>query len=100
MAFRIYIKLREAVLAYKRRTGEPMTYEILARRTGLAKGTLQNLGGSRKSNANLSTLAEICGALGITPGDLLELVEVPPKAKPKHKAKKKKTKHRRGPSRD
>lgn len=99
MAFRIYIKLREAVLAYKRRTGEPMTYEILARRTGLAKGTLQNLGGSRKNNANLSTLAEICGALRITPGDLLELVEVP--LKRKHKAKKKaKTKHRRGPSRE
>ena len=89
MAFRIYIKLRESVLAYRRRTGEKMTYEILAQRTGLARGTLQNLGGSRKSNANLSTLAEICGALGITPGDLLELVEIPSKAKLQRKAKRK-----------
>ena len=81
LSFRVVIKLRESVLAYKRRTGEPMTYEILAQRTGLAKGTLQNLGGSRKQNANLSTIARICGALGITPGDLLELIEDPPKAK-------------------
>ena len=58
-----------------------MTYEILASRTGLAKGTLQNFGGSRKQNANLSTIARICGALGITPGDLLELIEDPPKSK-------------------
>ena len=86
MSFRVVIKLRESVLAYKRRTGEPMTYEILASRTGLAKGTLQNLGGSRKQNANLSTIARICGALGITPGDLLELIEDPPKSK---RAKKK-----------
>jgi DNA-binding Xre family transcriptional regulator len=91
MGFQIYIKLREAVLAYKRRTGEPMTYEILARRTGLSEGTLQNIGGSRKTGANLSTLAKICGALHITPGDLLELVEDPPQAKPRSKrtAKKK-----------
>ncbi len=86
MGFRIFIKLREAVLAYKRRTGEPMTYEILASRTGLAKGTLENIGGRGKHHANLSTIAEICGALGITPGDLLELIPDPPKSK---RAKKK-----------
>lgn len=90
MGFKIYIKLREAVLAYKRRTGEQMTYEILARRTGLSEGTLQNIGGSRKTGANLSTLAKICGALRITPGELLELVEDPPKAKHKTKRKTKK----------
>jgi DNA-binding Xre family transcriptional regulator len=81
MGFRIFIKLREEVLAYKRRTGEPMTYEILASRTGLAKGTLENIGGRGKHHANLSTIAKICGALGITPGDLLELIDEP--AKPK-----------------
>jgi DNA-binding Xre family transcriptional regulator len=87
MVFRVYIKLREAVLAYKRRTGEKMTYEILAARTGLAKGTLENIGSRRMHSASLSTIAKICGALGITPGDLLELVEEPPK--PKRAAKKK-----------
>ena len=88
MSFRVFIKLREAVLAYKRRTGEPMTYEILAARTGLAKGTLENIGSRRKHNANLSTIAKICGALGITPGDLLELIDDPPKPKRTSKNKK------------
>ena len=87
MGYRIYIKLREAILAYKRRTGERMTYEILAERVGLAKGTLENIGSRRKSNATLSTIAKICGALSITPGDLLELVEDPPKPEVKSKSK-------------
>ena len=94
MGYRIFIKLREEVLAYRRRTGEPMTYEILASRTGLAKGTLENIGGRRKHHANLSTIAEICGALGITPGDLLELIEDPPK--PKRTARKKKKRKKEG----
>jgi DNA-binding Xre family transcriptional regulator len=81
MGFRVYIKLREAMQAYKRRTGERMTYAILASRTGLAKGTLENIGSRSVHGANLTTIAKICGALGITPGDLLELVDEPPKAK-------------------
>jgi DNA-binding Xre family transcriptional regulator len=91
MDFRVYIKLREAIQAYKLLTGKRMTYRILAERTGLAEATLENIGGRRKHNANLSTIAKICGALHITPGDLLELVEDPPKAKskPKRTAKKK-----------
>ena len=78
---RILIKLREAMLAYKRRTGERMTYAILAERTGLAEGTLHNMGSHRKYNATLATIARICRALDVTPGDLLELIDDPPKAK-------------------
>jgi DNA-binding Xre family transcriptional regulator len=81
MSIRIVIKLREAVLAYKRRTGQQMTYEILSERTGLAEGTLHNIGGQRPYNATLRTVALICRELGVTPADLLELVEEPPKAK-------------------
>jgi DNA-binding Xre family transcriptional regulator len=80
---RIIIKLREAMLAYKRRTGERMTYEILAQRTGLAVGTLQNMGSRPRSNASLATLARICKALDVSPGDMLELIDDPPKAKRK-----------------
>jgi DNA-binding Xre family transcriptional regulator len=86
MSFRVLIKLREAIQAYKLRTGERMTYGILAERTGLAEPTLENIGGRRKHNANLSTIAKICGALGIAPGDLLELVEEPAKPKAKRAA--------------
>jgi DNA-binding Xre family transcriptional regulator len=82
---RILIKLREAMLAYARRTGERMTYAILAERTGLAEGTLHNMGSHRKYNTTLTTLAKVCSALETTPGELLELVDDTPKAKPKPK---------------
>ena len=75
------------MLAYKRRTDGKMTYEILAERTGLAAGTLQNMGSRPRYNASLATLAKICKALDVTPGDLLELIPDPPK--PKRRAKKK-----------
>ena len=77
------------MLAYKRRTGEKMTYEILAERTGLAVGTLQNIGSRPGYNAGLATLAKVCTALNTTPGDLLELIDDPPKVKPKAKPKRK-----------
>ena len=85
MSVRIVIKLREAVLAYRRRTGERMTYAMLAERTGLAEGTLHNIGGERPYNATLNTVALICRELHTTPGNLLELVEDPAEPKPKSK---------------
>ena len=87
MTTRVTIKLREAILGYKRRTRERMTYSILAERTGLAEGTLHNIGSHRKYNATLATIAKICRALDVTPGDLLELIDDPPKTKRKRKAK-------------
>ncbi len=66
--------------AYKRRTGDRMTYEILAQHTGIAIGTLQNMGSRPYYNTTLTTLARICDALEVTPGDLLELIPNPPKA--------------------
>ncbi|MGD8454347.1 MAG: helix-turn-helix transcriptional regulator [Phycisphaerae bacterium] len=86
----IIVKLREAMLAYKRRTGERMTYEILAQRTGLAVGTLQNMGSRPHYNASLATLARICKALDASPGDMLELIDEPPKPKSKPKRAQKK----------
>ena len=84
---RLAIKPREATLAYKRHTGEKMIYEVLAERTGLATGTLQNMGSWPRYNATLATLAKICKALDVSPGDLLEFVDDPPK--PKRSPKKK-----------
>ncbi len=80
------------MLAYKRRTGDRMTYEILAERTGLARGTLHNMGSRSGYNATLKTIALICRALDVTPGDLLELIDDPPKKKTKRSAKKNKKK--------
>ena len=90
MKYRIAIKLREAIQAYKRRTDERMTYQILADRTGIAVGTLQNMGSRPGYNATLATLAKICRALDVTPGDLLELIDEPPKPTSKKKRNRKK----------
>ena len=84
----IAIKLREAMEAYKRRTGNKMTYEILAEISGVAQPTLHSIGSRDDYNATLLTLEKICRALEVTPGDLLELIDAPPK--PKRRAKRKK----------
>lgn len=69
---RIIIKLREVMEIYKNRTGEKMTYKILSDKTGIAEGTLHNIGSVRNQGATLKTLAKICDALDVTAGQLLE----------------------------
>ena len=76
--------------AYKRRTGERMTYQILAERTGIAQATLEVIGSKLGYNTTVATLEKICGALGVSFGDLLEMIDEPPKPKPKSKKKRKK----------
>ena len=85
----IAIKLREAIQRYKRRTRMRMTYEILAERTGLAKGTLNNIGSRDEYNATLATIEKICRALDVTPGFLLEIIDDLPKPKRASKRAKK-----------
>ena len=84
----IAIKLREAMEAYKRRTGERMTYAILAEQTDIAHGTLRIIGSQDDYNATLATLEKICWALGVTPADLLELIDDRPKTKRKRTSRK------------
>ena len=77
----IAIKLREAMQAYKRRTGERMTYAILAARSGIAHGTLRIIGNRDDYNATLELIEKLCRTLDVTPGDLPELIDDPPKPK-------------------
>ncbi len=75
--------------AYRRRTGERVTYKVLAERTGIAHGTLQIMGSQPGYNATLAILEKICRALDVSFGDLLEVIDDPPKSKRKRTAKKK-----------
>lgn len=68
----INIKLRQAMEAYGKRTGERMTYDKLATRTGLSRATLESVASRDTYNATLSTIDKICSALGCTAGELLE----------------------------
>ena len=69
----IRVRLREAMEAHRRRTGERMTYERLAQATGLSRGTLESLASRPGYNSTLDTIAKLCQALGCRPGDLLVL---------------------------
>jgi DNA-binding Xre family transcriptional regulator len=69
----LQVKLREAMEEYRRRTGERMTYGLLAKRTGLSTATLESLGTRYTYNTRLSTIEKLCTVLGCQPGDLLAL---------------------------
>ena len=67
------VRLREQMIAYRERTGEPLTYAMLAERTGLSRFSLESLGTRESYNTTLDTVERICVALGCAPGELLEL---------------------------
>lgn len=69
----LYVKLRESMDAYRQRTGERLTYDIIADRTGIAVTTLQSLAARPGYNTRLSTIELLCRALECQPGDLLAL---------------------------
>lgn len=73
----IHIRLREILEAHKARTGEHLTYQMLAKRTGLSRATLESMATRRGYNASLSTIERICVALHCSPGDLLALEASP-----------------------
>ena len=65
--------MREQMTAYRERTGEALTYAVLAERTGLSRFSLESLATRESYNTTLDTVERICIALGCGPGDLLEL---------------------------
>lgn len=69
----IRVKLREAMDSYRQRTGQKLTYELLAQQTGIALTTLQSLAARPGYNTRLSTIEKICVALKCSPSDLLEM---------------------------
>lgn len=67
------IRLREAMDAYRERTGVRLTYKTLAAASGVAVSTLQSLAARPTYNTRLSTVERLCIALQCQPGDLLEM---------------------------
>lgn len=68
----IVVKLQEAVLAYKRRTGKRMNYKILAERIGVERDVLSAIATKPGYNTTLEKIDAICDGLGVAVGDLLE----------------------------
>lgn len=67
------IKLRDAMEAYRLRTGQRLTYESLSGLSGLSIATLQSMAARPNYNTRLSTVEKLCVILSCQPGDLLEL---------------------------
>lgn len=87
----LVVKLREAMEAYRRRTGVRVTYTTLAERTGISESMIRKIGGIIGYHPTLEDIEKLCVVLGVTPGDLLEVIPEPPKLKasPKRKRKRK-----------
>jgi DNA-binding Xre family transcriptional regulator len=66
------VRLREAIALAEKRTGERVTYDFLARSTGLSRATIEALASRPGYNPRLSTIERLCEVLEINPGDLLE----------------------------
>ena len=84
----IILKLREAMEAYRRRSGKRMTYERLAELTGIAKGTLHQMGRRLDYHPTLANVEKLCAALETPLGGMLEIVPDPPKPKKRKVASK------------
>lgn len=70
----IVVKLRDAMRAYDRRTGEHLTYAELATRTGLSRATVEAIGSRPSYNTTLETIDRLCTALDCELSELIELV--------------------------
>ena len=67
--------------AHEARTGERITYAMLADATGIARTTLESMASRKGYNASLAAIERICLALHCGPGDLLTLAENQAKGK-------------------
>lgn len=67
--------------AYRRRTAERMTYERLSKLTGIATGTLQQIGSRLGYHPTLANVEKLCLALDVPIQDILEIIPEPPKTK-------------------
>ena len=87
----LVVKLKDAMEQYHRRTGENITYGQLSDMTGIAKGTLEQIGSRLDYHPTLANLEKLCVALEVPLHHMLEIIEDPRKRKRKSKAKKKKS---------
>lgn len=83
----IIVKLKEAMLAYQRRTGEKITYQDLARMTGIAPGTLQSIGSRENYHPTWENVEILCLTLDVPLHDMLEMIPNAPKPITKQRSK-------------
>ncbi len=85
----IVIKLKEAMLAYARRTDTKLTYQDLEGMTGIPKGTLFSIASRSNYHPTVARIEVLCRALEVPLHEMLEMIDDPPKRKRPRKSKKK-----------
>ncbi len=76
------------MLDYGRRMGRKITYDDLAEMTKIPVETLRSIGSRLGYHPTVARIEALCRALDVTPGDLLEIIDDPPKPKRMSKRKK------------
>lgn len=79
----IRMRLRDAMRRRERATGERLTYETLAKKTGLSRATIEAIGSRADYNPRISTIERLCAALDCTPADLLDYSAGGPRLRPR-----------------
>lgn len=74
---RLVIRLKEAIQAYRRRTGEKLTYQILSDQTGVSLHTIQSMATRKGHVASLRNIERLCLFLECTPGEMLVIENQP-----------------------
>lgn len=77
----IVIKLKEAMLAYGRRSGVRLSYDDVSDMTGIPTETLRSIGGRSGYHCSISRIEVLCRALEVPLHNMLEMIEDPPKPK-------------------
>lgn len=75
----IVIKLKEAMLAYGRRSGVRLSYEGVSDMTGIPTETLRSIGGRPGYHCSVARIEVLCRALEVPLHNMLEMIEDPPK---------------------
>ena len=92
----IVIKLKEAMLGYGRSMGGKLTYEDVSVMTGIPTETLRSIGSRPGYHCSVARIEVLCRALGVPLHKMLEMIDDPPKKKPKAKGKKPKKRKKPG----
>ena len=79
----IRVRLRDMMRRRERTTGERVTYQALAKKTGLSRATLEAIGSRASYNPRISTIERLCTALDCTAGEILDYSPVGPRVRPK-----------------
>jgi DNA-binding Xre family transcriptional regulator len=79
----IRVRLRELMRRRERAKGERVTYEALAKKTGLSRATVEAIGSRASYNPRISTIERLCAALDCTPGELLDYSPANPRLRPR-----------------